>query len=547
MADRAVAPPHSDGVVVAGACGRPGAMNDQQKKILAGGAFAVVAAAVLYFELSDSSPPAPPAPPVVTTVGTPSGSSSGVSSTPARATGAATKHPAMTAAELDPTLRMGPMLVTESLVYSGTGRNIFSETSVPVALPSPIASARPKPGPIVAPVYIPTGPPPPPPIDLKFFGTATSAAGRRQAFLLRGEDVFMASAGDIVQRRYKVVSIAANSMVVEDLVNSKPPNAAAAGELMEPILGKDQRGRGDQCRRGGGEEGFLLIGALIAIFLVLLVLSVAAPRMARELRREREVEAVHRGNQYVRAVQLYYAKFKRYPGNMEQLEKSNNIRFLRQKYVDPMTGKADWRLIHVGEQKTTLKGFFGQPLAGIAMTGVGGSSIPGATNAIGSPAGSGGSQAGSSLGTGLGSGAGSSPAGGLGSTSTFGSTGGTGSTASSGGTVDSSSGAGSGGISSQSATSFNGGGAPIIGFGSSATGDSIVVLNEQTTYPTWEFIYDPRIEQLKSKSNLLGGGMPSTGATGLTPSGFSSPASTGTQSPAGTTTPSSTPSSPTVP
>ena len=100
------------------------------------------------------------------------------------------------------------------------------------------------------------------------------------------------------------------------------------------------------------------------IFLLLLTLSVAAPKMAQALRRDREVEAIHRGNDYVRAIQLYYAKFGHYPGNMDQLEKSNNIRFLRQKYVDPLTGKPDWRLIHVGEAKTTVKGFFGQPLAG---------------------------------------------------------------------------------------------------------------------------------------------------------------------------------------
>ena len=77
------------------------------------------------------------------------------------------------------------------------------------------------------------------------------------------------------------------------------------------------------------------------------------------------MEAVHRGNQYVRAIRLYYRKFGHYPGSMEQLEKTNNIRFLRQQYVDPMTGKADWRLIKVGEAKTTVKGFFGQPLAGL--------------------------------------------------------------------------------------------------------------------------------------------------------------------------------------
>src|SRR5882757_467928 len=113
------------------------------------------------------------------------------------------------------------------------------------------------------------------------------------------------------------------------------------------------------------EQGFMLVGLIVAIFFVLLALSVAAPKVAQALRREREVEAVHRGNQYVRAIRLYYRKFGHYPGSMEQLEKTNNIRFLRQRYVNPITGKDDWRLIKVGEAKTTVKGFFGQPLAGL--------------------------------------------------------------------------------------------------------------------------------------------------------------------------------------
>src|SRR5882757_7177041 len=113
------------------------------------------------------------------------------------------------------------------------------------------------------------------------------------------------------------------------------------------------------------EQGFMLVGLIVAIFFVLLALSVAGPKVAQGLRREREVEAVHRGNQYVRAIRLYYRKFGHYPGSMEQLEKTNNIRFLRQQYVDPITGKADWRLIKVGEAKRTVKGFFGQPLVGL--------------------------------------------------------------------------------------------------------------------------------------------------------------------------------------
>jgi hypothetical protein len=114
---------------------------------------------------------------------------------------------------------MGPMLAAERLVYTGSGRNIFSATSVPIDIPKPIASVRPKSLPPPPPMP-PPGPPPPPPIDLKFFGTATSAAGKRQAFLLHGQDVFLATDGEIVQRRYRVITVSANSVVVEDMANS---------------------------------------------------------------------------------------------------------------------------------------------------------------------------------------------------------------------------------------------------------------------------------------------------------------------------------------
>ena len=114
------------------------------------------------------------------------------------------------------------------------------------------------------------------------------------------------------------------------------------------------------------EQGFMLVGLIVAIFFILLALSVAAPKVAQELRREREVETIHRGDQYVRAIRVFYRKNGNYPGSIEQLEKTNNVRYLRQQYLDPMTGKADWRLIHIGEAKTTVKGFFGQPLSGVA-------------------------------------------------------------------------------------------------------------------------------------------------------------------------------------
>ena len=194
---------------------------DQQKKGGAIAAFVLVAAGVLYYELRDDSP-APVAPPVVATApARPSSAAGAVVDVPSgNIAGAAAKKLGTTSAQLDPTLRMEAMLVTESLVYSGSGRNIFSASSAPVEIPKPIVPVRTTKAPPPGPPPPPPGPPPPPPIDLKFFGTATAANGTRRAFLLHGEDVFLASDGDIVQRRYKVVTISANSVLVEDMANN---------------------------------------------------------------------------------------------------------------------------------------------------------------------------------------------------------------------------------------------------------------------------------------------------------------------------------------
>ncbi len=199
--------------------------EDKKKLIVAGvvGFFALLALFPLYQTLfgGPSTPPPTPAVVVTSSVASPALPSGGNTETTNSATGqSVAKRVGTASALLDPTLHMEAMHVTESLVYTGTGRNIFSG-----APPAPVALARlekPKfparPAVVLPPA--PTGPPPPPPISLKFFGTATSPNGTRRAFLLNGEDVFMASAGDVVQRRYRVVSIALNSILVEDIPNS---------------------------------------------------------------------------------------------------------------------------------------------------------------------------------------------------------------------------------------------------------------------------------------------------------------------------------------
>src|SRR6202000_2791090 len=87
-----------------------------------------------------------------------------------------------------------------------------------------------------------------------------------------------------------------------------------------------------------GEDGYLLLTVLVLVFLMLLALSVAAPRVAKEIQRDKERETLQRGLQYRRAIQLYYKKFGSYPTDVKQLENTNEIRFLRKRYTDPMTG-----------------------------------------------------------------------------------------------------------------------------------------------------------------------------------------------------------------
>jgi hypothetical protein len=72
------------------------------------------------------------------------------------------------------------------------------------------------------------------------------------------------------------------------------------------------------------------------------------PRAAFESQREKEQLLIDHGEQYKRAIQLYYRKFSRYPAKLEDLENTGNIRFLRRRFIDPMTGKDEWRLVHMG-------------------------------------------------------------------------------------------------------------------------------------------------------------------------------------------------------
>lgn len=96
------------------------------------------------------------------------------------------------------------------------------------------------------------------------------------------------------------------------------------------------------------ESGYVLLFIFAMAAIIAITLYMQVPRVAFEAQRDREELLMDRGHEYVRAITLFVHKFNRFPASMDELENTNNVRFLRRRYVDPMTGKADWRLLHAG-------------------------------------------------------------------------------------------------------------------------------------------------------------------------------------------------------
>jgi len=266
-----------------------------------------------------------------------------------------------------------------------------------------------------------------------------------------------------------------------------------------------------------GEDGYVLLTLLLVVALMIMATAVILPSITFEIRRDREEEMIHRGVQYSRAIRAYYKKFGRYPTKLEDLENTNNLRFLRKRYKDPITGK-DFRLLHYGEVKLNS----GTGIGGIApgVGGVLGANAAGVlgglngTGGLGQPSAFGGNspfgQSSAFGGTGN-SGFGQNTLGGSGgfgtnSNSSFGqnqpennSTQGTDASQSSSQppgsnqpgtqTVPGSDNPGDRSTADQPSQTFGGG--PIVGVVSLSKKDTIREFNRKKKYNEWQFIYDP--------------------------------------------------------
>ena len=101
--------------------------------------------------------------------------------------------------------------------------------------------------------------------------------------------------------------------------------------------------------RHGQDSGFALLLVFLMAAMLALSLYMEIPRVAFETQRQKEQLLVERGEQYKRAIKLFVSPkgIGRWPAKIEDLENTNNRRFLRHRFVDPFTGKDDWRLVHI--------------------------------------------------------------------------------------------------------------------------------------------------------------------------------------------------------
>jgi type II secretory pathway pseudopilin PulG len=126
-----------------------------------------------------------------------------------------------------------------------------------------------------------------------------------------------------------------------------------------------------------GEGGYILLALLLFVALLSIGIFTTIEKIDFQIKRDQEEELIHRGVQYSRAVRKYFKALGRYPTRIEELESTNNQRFLRRRYKDPITGK-DFKLLRLGDVQMSFGGAPpGIPAANLANQQQG---APGALN-----------------------------------------------------------------------------------------------------------------------------------------------------------------------
>lgn len=99
-------------------------------------------------------------------------------------------------------------------------------------------------------------------------------------------------------------------------------------------------------------RGYTYLGVLIAVALAGVALVGTAQLWSTASRREKEAELLFIGDEFRRAIAMYYDSSpgaKQFPKSLEELLQDKRYpvvrRYLRRNYADPMTGRPDWGIV----------------------------------------------------------------------------------------------------------------------------------------------------------------------------------------------------------
>ncbi|HMF56903.1 MAG TPA: type II secretion system protein [Pyrinomonadaceae bacterium] len=111
---------------------------------------------------------------------------------------------------------------------------------------------------------------------------------------------------------------------------------------------KKRAGLGASQRRG--ERGYTLVALMALMTIILLMVMAAAPSARHQSQREREQEAIFRGEEVADAIAIYLRRSGHLPSSMDDLLEGvpvgvKKLKILRaEAAVDPLTGH-DWKLV----------------------------------------------------------------------------------------------------------------------------------------------------------------------------------------------------------
>jgi general secretion pathway protein G len=94
-----------------------------------------------------------------------------------------------------------------------------------------------------------------------------------------------------------------------------------------------------KARTNNKEKGFSLLELMIAMFIMIILLSVALPTYQRSVQNAREVVLKENLWQMRKAIDQYAADKGKLPQSLDELV---TAKYLREKPVDPITEKAEW-------------------------------------------------------------------------------------------------------------------------------------------------------------------------------------------------------------